>query len=428
MRPESNTRACIAIAAVFLMIATGLAGCVGGSGGATDADDADDVDDNEDPTNVTEVQNKTKNSTIKVRRGTDLDPNSTYHTHDSWGDRTEITILDPDRDDAATQTIDYQSFYADCVPFCNNDPTLVFDIPQRKEGDDLIANTVFQGTGKITLTLSWEGQAAVGEPTLCVTNDAAVVPCGNPDAEFTFSESGETKTIEFGGGLLGKESWDPPHARKSNWRFGVKPCETQVGACTPALQQTDFTLTVTIHRGDHNLPLDPPHFSFYGAKDKLTLLDGYLLNSGRVLTADDWYFQERGSSKARPIWPITWEEISDAGSDHRVVAPGTAEMRVRVEWEDGQGDPQETPLELKYLSASDPWGDWKEPGDVQECEGNLTNCKVYTIAVDGLGADSLYAIQTQWQWALFMGSGGSPEGMMDSTVEVSIDIFKEARR
>lgn len=426
MPPKSSPQAYIAIAAVCLMVATGLAGCVGGSGGSTNADDAGEVDDTDDPTNVTEVRNKTKNSTIKVRRGTDLDPNSTYHTHDSWGDRTEITILDPDRDDAATQTLDYQSFYSDCVPFCSN-PTLVFDIPQRREGDDLIANTVFQGTGKITLTLSWEGQAAVGEPELCVTNDASPTPCGRADATFTFSENGATKTIEYGSGLLTKETWDPPHARKSNWRFGVKPCETDRGACVPALQQTEFTLTVTIHRGDQNLPLDPPHFSFYGAKDKLTLLDGYLVDSGRVITVDDWYFQQRGSSKARPLWYIGRAQIADAGSEHRVVAPGTAEMRVRVEWEDGQGDPEQTPLELRYLSASDPWGDWQEPGDVQECEGNLTNCKVYTIAVSGLGADSLYATQTQWLWGLFMGEDGTPEGMMDATVEMSIDIFKEAQ-
>lgn len=432
MPPESNTRAYIALAVVGLLLATGLAGCVGGSGGSTDTDGVDE-DDVTNATDPDEVRNKTKNSTIKVKRGTELDPNSTYHIHDAWGDRTEVTILDPERDDAATQTIDYQQFYTDCLPNRCNNPSIQFDIPQRRKDGSLVPNTVFQGTGEITIELSWEGETLNGNPSLCVSNEGVSAPCKDPATILTFEENGGEKSITYSeDGVLRKETWDPPHARKSNWRFSVLPCEvsevpgTSINTdCVPAVQQTSFTLQVTVHRGDMTLPLDPPHFSFYGTDQELTILDGYQLQGGRVITADDWYYATTGSSEARPLWLIGPLQISDAGSKARVVPPKTAEVVVELAWSDG--DPQETPLELRYLSAREPWGDWQEPSNVEDCaESDLSNCKVYSIPTAELQPDSLYARKTQWRWGVFLGSDAQPDGMLGGSVEISITTHKGA--
>lgn len=402
------------------LVAVPLAGCIGGGGSSTDDGPVDD-----EITNDTE--NKTPkdawNGTIEVQNTTEFQENSTIHTHDYWGDRKHLMLIN-----GATKTVDLSSQASEEADFYP--PSVVFDIEPKPDEPHF----VFPGTGKMDITLEYSGtsggQGTVPtlNPQLCFGSPLTTSSLGSAsycqDAIYdnnyhTFTESGETWTItrdlenREGESYLGVNGTDPPHSPKSNWRFEVLPCRyihsdgpVTPNACT-ADASVDFTLTVEIERGEESLPVNPPHFKYFGDDDTFHLVTWS--DTGTVGQAGSVVTNPQGED---PTWVLDGallEANDDSEETPPVVPPRTSKLQIDVNWS-SQGSM--TPV-VKFKHASDPWSNaWRDTG----CEGE-GSC---TIPVEDAWTDSPYAYRTQWVFAVFLeGTPRTPPTQYDIAVSLT---------
>lgn len=400
---DSPTSPTVGLLVGILFITTVLAGCIGGggsAGGATPGDVTDDVQ-NDTSFNTTSIENKTKRSVIEVKNGTQFQANSTFHVHDYWGAKEKVSIID-----GMTKQIDWASEFGDNgeVP-----GEIVFDVQKNKVNGRFVPNTVYPGTGKMDITLSWSSQGVPSEeiflPTLCFNNPMTPPPisgqsphcqdANNQMQRHVYTQSGETWTIEEDstkpGLYLTSEGEDPPHSLKSNWRFAVYPVNRDWQGfhdegVPPNVGTTEFTLTVTIHRGGEELPLDPPHFAFFEkGETEMTILKG----------AETTHV----ASFNNPNQPLRVWGGSAFGNQHNsgitdspVVPPAAEELRITASC--SVQSPHD--LILRYHTSVDLYTDpWK---DVATCSGGEITA---TIPVKPGEGDTPYAQQTQWEFALF---------------------------
>lgn len=404
---------------IVVMAVTVLAGCIGGTGEATDDGGDDPVADNDTPLDPDEVRNRTEetNSTVEIDKNQTFKEASDFHPHDYWNlvpSRTIVTAAE------GTVEVDWESHYSACLPFCPAAPTVTIDVPERRVEGTPLSNFVFAGTGKMELTLSWESQGGTlgADPVLCVKNTFPnAFSCFNSDmynATRTFEESGETWTItsEDHPDLLSRRTWDPPHSSKSNWRFGIDVCRTApLNRCVPDVDKTRFSLEVTVHRGNDTLPVDPPHFSYFGEEEALTVADGMKVRSGTIFNGPNWWYRTSPfQSDRQAIATIGAIDLRD--SDQPVIPPETRQVVVDLAWSSSN----DASLELGYRAANDRWEDPWETPDPTDCSSSLDRCSRYVIPIESGMTDSPYAHRTQWAWAIFSDDPGLLSGDIQMTI------------
>lgn len=411
----------LAVLALVLLVTTGLAGCIGGQSQTAQDTGPADVEPNVTADNV---KNFTNNSTVKVENDTEFDPSSTIHPHDYWDGRESVTLVDGE-----TVQIDWGQWTAECAltASCHQAPKFMVDVPVDPEDPRF----VYPGTGQVDVTLTWESEgleqsARTLLPVVCLSNRAFVPNCETDDLStndtHVYESPGETWSISDDG-IVNRQTADPPHALKSNWRFLVRPCSdgSPSGQCYPQLVpnvgMTQFTMTVTIHRAPGDLPVDPPHFAFYGEEDQLTVLEGYKVASGAAKGTQQQWMSQNLRNDPLVLWRIGGAQIRAAeglGQSEQPVIPfETLQVTAQIEWKtDTGGD-----LELRYRTAADNWDDpWRSVESASSCGDG---CIDYTIPVTQEEADSPYALQTQWEFGIFH-TGDTPTPM--SNYEVTLDI------
>lgn len=407
----------LAVAVPLLLVTSAMAGCLAGSGeqtGPADLTAPDDGTRNRTNRTAEEVRNETQNSTVEIRNGTRFDPDDEVHPHDYWGTRDEVTIVEREVEIDWAGTLQAR-------PGKLHRPVFVVDVKPKTDGGDLVPNFVFPGTGSMEVVLTWEG--GEGAKRVCVTNSGAGDGFCNRGPERWFAESGELWEIDgsSGDGFLSRESWDPPHSRKSNWRFAVWLCANGqqglvAGQCPADLDVSSFELTVTIVRGPDDLPVDPPHFAFYGEQDTISVLDEVAISTSPIQS--NWIGQasEQARGRSRAYWYISGFQLTtpplEGESDVPVVAWGTRVVDIALGVDAANADL--APLVLKYRSAADAWSDpWREAGDPcsDACE--------YAIPVEGGESDSPYSHQTQWEFGIFPADTPS-QPLVDYEVTIQI--------
>lgn len=409
----------------LVLLSLGLAGCLGGSGQQPQQD----VQDQEEDITADNVKNHTNNSTVDIDENTEFDPNSDLHEHDFWDGEESITIVDEE-----TVEIDWQRWAVQCslTASCHQAPRWMVDIPISEDDDP---NYVFPGTGSVEITLEWaseglEDQHEGFDPKVCVSNRGYVPSCRTSDlttnATHVFTENPGTWTIDDED-VVNRQTTDPPHASKSNWRFLFMPCREQdaSGPCTPQelpnVGISEFTVTVTIHRASGDLPVDPPHFAFYGDREELEILDGFEVSSGSLKATHQQWMAKQTQDQERVLWYVGGAQIKQAviqGQSEQPVVPGaTRDLTVTVEWSSGT----DKALKLKYRTAADNWqADWRAPSGSSECG---SGCVEFTIPLEDDEGDSPYALVTQWEFGVFHDSD-DPLPMTDYEVSLSITAHK----
>lgn len=412
----------------LVLLSLGLAGCLGGSG----QQPQDTVDDVDDDITADNVDNYTNNSTIEIGEDTEFDPNSDLHEHDFWGGDESVAIVE-----GQTVRIDWQQWAVQCslTASCHQAPMRIVDVPIADSAED--PNFVFPGTGSLDVELEWASDGLEDahdgfDPKVCVTNRGYVPTCEPDDlttnTTHVYTDNPETWTIDDDG-IVNRRTTDPPHAQKSNWRFAVLPCrDTDAsGPCSPQqipnVGMTEFTMTVTIHRAPGNLPVDPPHFAFYGDDDQLAVLDGFPVSQGSFKATHQQWMAEQTQDQERVVWYVGGSQIQQAKaqglSEQPVIPMTTRDLTVTLEWTSGTSKA----LELKYRSAADNWqAAWRDPpSDPGSCGDG---CLEYTIPVDKGEGDSPYALVTQWEFGVFHASD-DPMPMTDYDVTLSIVAHEE---
>lgn len=458
MSPRSSSPRTLLLVSATL-IALLLAGCIGSAPAETDP--GDDLPDEDDLPG-----NKTNNSTVDIWDPTaEQDPNSTFHVHDYWGDREEIviareiTVPGPDPEDFAVSSAQKLS--------PQRSGLIEFAIPIDENAEQ--PKYVYPGTTKMEVELDWTVDPAPVTDTLtqltrqsdtglndqspvimCVNNFAAepTSPCiqhyrtpESPNQGFNDSKwfdepgtwvmEGEDNT---GSALFSPKTWDVPHTQKSKWRWALlaETCGQGIAkaGCLPAFDIEEFTIKMTIFRG-RDLPMDPPHLDYYRDSDTVTLLPESTLDGDEVPI--DCYNADVGSHDLRGTTLWAGEEFRDrktpicsfGGSiihgeyvkgtaDAPVVPPSTEEVRFHMSWDDNAQDPVD--LHIGYRDAMTNWDEeWNYLHQADgDCSG--TDC-TWTIGLDNAKhADSLYAVQSVWEFGIFIESQGQnqPTYPMDS--------------
>lgn len=447
------------VAALVLVL---LAGCLGSAPAEeTDIDD----DQGEDV-----IDKNDTNTSIDAWDPEAINPNSTFHTHDYWESEEKIVIADqvtiPGPNEEAWVTDSANAL----TPVRGGVIEFAVPIDENREKP----RYVYPGTEKMEVELDWTGgdltQTAAetsqqigpvvrDQPAvlMCVNNEGVepVSPCiqhfQQPDSPFqgindshAFSEPG-TWVLEGddmdGNDLFNPKTWDVPHTMKSKWRFAILaetcPPGTLQTRCLPAFDIDQFTVTVTIHRGE-DLPLDPPHLDYYGDQETLTLLPESTLDGDDVpvdcsneqaggldpRTTTLWFGEEYRDRKP-PMCQLDGEMIRELYRDEvaeaPVVPPGTTIMRVQLDWD--HSSLTDVQLHFGYRDAVTNWiDDWKFEYLTESCSGN--SC-TYDIAVNARNADSLYSFLSVWEWGVFLQSQGEdqPTAPANSlTVQASIEV------
>lgn len=390
--PDSRL-ALLPVAAVLLV--TVLAGCIGGGGSSSSVPDANatDTDRNETEVNETDLKNK---SPIDAREDTEFDANSTFHVHDYWGGDERIEIVDEQRSPS------WQSrLQAEPLGALSSVPRFTVDVLPRDDRP----NFVYPGTGKVVMELTWSGDESIS-PRVCVTNagHAGNICSASQTRSFRFQSPGDVRQIDRqeDSKFLRPETVDPPHALKSNWRFQVWICEEEVteGVCTPARDVTDFGLKVSIVRGNESLPLDPPHFAFYGNKDELTIVDDVTVQSGQADASWPRRTVESTRGEQQPIWAKGgfWLANFCDACPVPVVPVQTEVLLVTLSWSSPTAE-----MTFGYKSARTPWADPYEVVDGGSSCGETCVGIEVPMPDDGdvTPTDSPYAHQTQWRFAIF---------------------------
>lgn len=326
-----------------------------------------------------------------------FDPDEDVHRHDHWDGRPSVTLIDRRVETPWSGDVAPTPGPGDVA-----EPWMTFDVPPRfGPGGDQVPWMVFEGTARIDVTLAWEGRPT-DPKRLCVTHDGVppgIDHCASPEgAGHVFERSGQTWTITAnttdrdGEALLSDQTWDTPHATRSNWRFQVHLCAGRhtEAPCAPALDVAAVHLEVTIHRGTE-IPLSPPHFDAFDDRRTLTLHEGTVRQETYAPPTAEPY------AVARPGL-VPW---------------GTDRVDLRLAWS-AANDPD---LALRHRTAAELPGDpWRVPRDAGECG---PDCRTYSIPTTNATVDGPYAHRSNWAFAVFR-TDAPDAGLVDYAISMSV--------
>lgn len=442
MNPSTRPRHIIPVVVAMLVLVL-LAGCIGGSGEQS----VDPVDNASDDDLDLNVSNGSGSQVVFNRSRVPTAENSTVHTHNYWDGSDTWTLIDGMEIEGFSQEWVAQECQKRPTATCPPAGRRQVVIPVKPDADR--PNFVYPGTGKITFELDWDGSTQT-PITVCSDSEGqlpAKIRCRDPESasgvqfqHHTFEEPG-TWTIE--GPAVDKESrWDVPHTSKSKWRFVIhaETCGDEVvesgsllRRCYPETDISSFTVTLKVHRGDKEIPIEPPHLDFFQDRDKVTVLPMTELDRCSQDGADmSTFWSWRASRQDRDFPVCTFGSLDinphypDGDSDSPVIPPGTQVVRVTLEWSNDNSDPLTSPLQLKYRSAAENWNEpWVAvPDGSTSCSG--TTC-TYEIPIENAKMpDSLYATRTVWEFGVFAANGPQDPQPPALNPTISAEIVAEA--
>lgn len=428
-------------AAVLLMVTTVLAGCVGGGGDIDGPGEGG-------------ITNGTGDG-LTGSNGTDgsLD-DLRAHVHDRWFDASErpveeLTVVDgtfevvaADPDDPSLARECRYAARSVCYGSVEFRPTI------RSDGTGAI---VPPGTSHLTIDVSYDPSDF---PRLLFYTKDRVASGNGPDGRHVDLIVEPDTTFELN--LTDVRQADDGHAEVSAWSFVVEPFGNPTGQATDTLSYGEgpVTVTVTAHRVEGPLPLEPPHPTFWESTSIYRI--GYLADT----VAD---FAAAGPLWAEPDHPpeacptglgsvclpvgggdgIAWEIVpglqgfrtAARGSVERtemagpswagLVPPGTRLLTTRVLVE---GEASGNPQICLHGWSTRRIEDAKTLGCGSLASGTLDT--TWDLAVTGRDVDSFYANNTgqnssRWFFRLTLGteSVGSTGGVARFSGDVTLALF-----
>lgn len=351
------------------------------------------------------------------------------HVHDHWDGREKLSVID------RTVAVDHVDRTLEGVPW-SKAPVYRIPVPLRRDAPPDVAHIVPEGTAKVTVRLSWTGDA-IGRPTVCASSRG--VPWDCPDApSHRFSESGEVWTIDAnttddrGNRLLDDDGIEAPHQARSDWGFAVWLC-TGGGPDDPRCVHDpgieSFRIDVDVHRGVGDLPVWRAHPDPYEGTSRRVILP-----VGSVVSEPAAHVGYVGHTWKR-LWgdrtPYAYRNAQILKARHGVEEPqipwNTERVRVRLSWDAAVP----VDLELGYSTAADRIdGPWRFAGpDGAPCgpdcveyvipTGEFINDSPYACRILGGAGSGYRACSSRWQWAVFP-ADLPPRPLVDAQVRLGI--------
>lgn len=353
------------IAALLVVVAVGLAGCIGGQAPGNVSDGGDGADAGNDSTTVGEAGAA-----------------STQHVHDLWKGRRRITLLDRDvqinatRADASgsgpmTRSVGVNDCYDGSIEFgawCLG--RTVVDVPPST--DPAEPRVVAPGTWAVSVSASWSEPTITGVDVAAVTANDETVRMGDIETSggterFNATRFGDNRSF------IPLLATDDGHATDSKWSFVL----TASGDLGDLGAVADGTVHVTAeaHRMEGDLPAEPPHPDWYAGTDT--------------------YFVGYGSETANNAYRVAyigteWVEIDLTPTNP--IPPGTREVVVAVEITDDSptADRDRTAPEVELTYEHEAGYDWSADEVEVEPETVEDGHRIYRIPVTQTMTDSLY--------------------------------------
>lgn len=324
----------------------------------------------------------------------------TAHVHDWWGDDTTRSILDRD---LAPGPAGVCVGAGDDMSACQNGPKETRHVRFETPADHIGApNNVWPGTGRLVLDLSLDGEI------LHPFDVGIQIPRGGTWDENVYAVDGRVTSIVVDD--IQENQTDPPHFRGSGWSFRILPRATAAGV-PASLYQGTMHWTITIHRSDRPLPLDPAHPDHWAGSPSRNLLDEAMRLDARQVEVGPQFVN---SATRSPFGPPA----------NQTVLPGTERMTVRLEWANEL--PHPTQLVLKTCDAAAECGQ-NDGWTFHTAAQTGANWSHYEIEVRPDQWDFVYQTTSRWKFHFEFENGDlSPavgrSGLFRGTVRVVADI------
>lgn len=387
-RPRS---AATALLTVVVLAAVPLAGCVGGGGagpGAEGQGPAAGTGNGSGPTGDGGSLNVT-------------DADAQAHVHDRWEGAEETALfsgqvstgsstdLDPS-DDVVTNLV--------CVVVCGAIAEFGPD-----EGE-----IVPPGTDRVEVTAEWSEQDV--EPAVRTDVVLAYRAANMSDYQWLDArEPGATWTVN-----TTVEMADGGHATLSLWRFrliattqGGAEGTVEINLPRMANEEMTFDVTVTAHRVDGALPLEPPHPDWWpnGTDARVVLDDGEDVTAAG---AGEWYASMDGCLLCRG--EAVWD-----GSEHGPVPPETRLLVAWVNWTNDAPTADAAGVQ-PWLVYHDGTGFLFQPWDASVRDPGAW---AFVLPVTADRTDGMYA-EDQSRWTFVVGFQGTTEVGKEPVVGSSV--------
>lgn len=348
------------------------------------------------------------------------------HVHDHWDGRQQLSLIDRTVEaDAVEQAIEF--IPGDTTPNYRIRP------PLRRDPGPGAAHIVPEGTSRMTIRLSWVGDA-VGSPTVCA--GPAESPCFFDGASRQFDQSGETWTIDNetvdsnGDKLLGHVGIERPHQPRSDWTFSVWLCASGrpgTAGCQPDPGIESFHIDVDLHRGDDTLTTRPGHRDvFENGSTHDVIPPGALEHQPFVQSNYATQLFSKLLDRRVPYLTVGDLMLHARDVDDPHVPWNTERLRVRLSWDTAVP----VDMELGYLTAADHFGEpWRSATHSGVSCG--PDCIEYVIPTDPFLSDSPYSCRadqdgdgeplcfSEWMWAVFP-ANHPPRPLTDATIGLSV--------
>lgn len=343
----------------LLVLGSALAGCLdrgaevaGDDPAATTKQGAGGFAANESLANVTDDGSMEANETL----------GAVPHLHDYWDGKERVTLMDEDVAIDPFTGAFFTMFNVVVAKYPAAGGTWV-ELPDGK--------IVYEGTGQLELTATWEDPAVTG---LSTTFHSAA------DADF-----GDLVPLTSGTPLVvpvTPEMCDMPHAKTSRWEFVFLPPSGGAAMGT-------FRLKIDIVKM-RDIEKFPGHPDLFGDATEKLLLDADATSAqqgvaGQVLgiataSGGDGMFRPEGGVAPTELVPM---ETMELRVDVTIASATSQVGQAGNVW-------------LLFKTADRSWFDYAGPVEGDVASGKL----VYAIPVDMLNTDSPYATASQWLFDL----------------------------
>lgn len=445
MDTTRNGNGTLAILVVVLFVGVALAGCVGGgsSAGADDGNDTSQIDPDDPDAPTTTGPGEAGSGEAK-------------HVHNRWFDNDQQLPPGSEVDEltlAASTTYTINSFVTDTsdprfpLDNCPNAGTevcagKVIVTPDETEDGTRV---VPPGTERITVTLDYNKGSyrnlKIWYQDPNARDDAVWMPLSGQEG----AEPGETMTIPAEGSPKNISvdpdtdlSPDDGHASSSAWRWliEVRGNPAPGPATTPSMtgpDGLDVDVTITAHRQDAPLPLEPPHPTFY-EEDPMAetsvyqiarvsgTTNGQFVHAGPLMAEMDgchyepqegapclparsgsgltWYTVP-GFEGTRNLDPQEWTDIKGERLAKALVPPQTEQLVTAIQFDGGQTQGEIEVCLRARTSPSQPSNGVELDCAAYAGEDEL----VFQIPVQDGETDSFYASNwggnnSRWQFVL----------------------------
>ena len=281
------------------------------------------------------------------------------HFHDYWGGQSEVTLFENAKWDISCVGYEYV-----CVK--DGEPSYGYHGFRFPSG-----SFVYPGTGEVQIKVTWSQSA---NPALGLF---VYYPKGNQ--KLVFAKSGDSFSI-----AANPERTDPPHVQTSRWFLVLDTQATNhQGAWIGP-----FQVSVTLRRGDYELPFDPPHPDYFGDRNSIRM-DERNLSYGYAMAATIV------NAPGKTVYSFSTYLRFPEG---RIVYPDADELVVRA-WVNETASSDDLVFEFtpdhSIATSGNPFRRYYLPPT--SVQGLLHE---WRIPLEADWVDDVYATQSKWGWLI----------------------------